>query len=74
MKLLIKLPPVFQLSPDLDCDTAVVLGMGNVALDVARILLTPVDILKVSNIPISFTPLTGMEKTLNEVTICRCWQ
>ena len=28
-------------------DTAVVFGQGNVALDVARILLTPIDILKV---------------------------
>lgn len=38
-----------QLSPDLSCDTAVVLGQGNVALDVARILLAPIDILKVSS-------------------------
>ena len=32
-----------QLQPNLDCDTAVVLGQGNVAIDVARMLLTPVD-------------------------------
>ena len=37
----------FQLVPDLDTDVAVVLGQGNVALDVARVLLTPIDILKV---------------------------
>jgi NADPH-dependent glutamate synthase beta subunit-like oxidoreductase len=30
-------------------DTAVVVGIGNVALDVARILLTPVDALSVSS-------------------------
>jgi len=38
---------LFQLQPDLDTDTAVILGQGNVAIDVARILLTPVDDLKV---------------------------
>lgn len=37
----------FQLRPDLSCETAVILGQGNVALDVARILLSPIDILKV---------------------------
>lgn len=36
-----------QLCPDLNCETAVILGQGNVALDVARILLSPVDMLKV---------------------------
>jgi len=36
-----------QLQPDLDTDTAIILGQGNVAVDVARILLTPVDQLKV---------------------------
>lgn len=40
---------LLQLDPDLSCDTAVVLGQGNVALDVARILLSPLDILKVSD-------------------------
>ena len=36
-----------KLNPDLSGDVAVVLGQGNVALDVARMLLTPVDLLKV---------------------------
>ena len=36
-----------QLKPNLDTDVAVVIGQGNVAIDVARILLTPIDILKV---------------------------
>ncbi|XP_069337780.1 NADPH:adrenodoxin oxidoreductase, mitochondrial isoform X6 [Eulemur rufifrons] len=35
------LPENQELAPDLSCDTAVILGQGNVALDVARILLTP---------------------------------
>ena len=37
-----------QLRVDLTrTDTAVVLGQGNVALDVARVLLTPIDLLMV---------------------------
>ncbi|XP_041672533.1 NADPH:adrenodoxin oxidoreductase, mitochondrial [Cheilinus undulatus] len=44
------LPSCRELSPDLSCETAVVLGQGNVALDVARILLCPVDILKKTDI------------------------
>ncbi|XP_037547531.1 NADPH:adrenodoxin oxidoreductase, mitochondrial [Nematolebias whitei] len=43
-------PNCQKLSPDLSCDTAVVLGQGNVALDVARILLCPVDALKKTDI------------------------
>ncbi|MBP9002290.1 MAG: NADP oxidoreductase [Candidatus Hydrogenedentes bacterium] len=35
---------------DLSCETAVVVGMGNVAMDVARMLATPVDILKTTDI------------------------
>lgn len=37
-----------QLKPDLSCETALILGHGNVALDVARILLSPLDFLRVS--------------------------
>lgn len=44
------LPSCGQLSPDLSCETAVILGQGNVALDVARILLAPVDVLKQTDI------------------------
>ncbi|XP_073654280.1 NADPH:adrenodoxin oxidoreductase, mitochondrial isoform X7 [Tursiops truncatus] len=40
------LPENRKLAPDLSCDTAVVLGQGNVALDVARILLTPPEYLE----------------------------
>ncbi|XP_042253250.1 NADPH:adrenodoxin oxidoreductase, mitochondrial isoform X2 [Thunnus maccoyii] len=41
---------VVLLRPDLNCETAVILGQGNVALDVARILLSPIDILKKTDI------------------------
>ncbi|XP_035696059.1 NADPH:adrenodoxin oxidoreductase, mitochondrial-like [Branchiostoma floridae] len=44
------LPQDKHLAPMLDTDTAVVLGQGNVALDVARILLTPLSILKITDI------------------------
>ncbi|XP_041818562.1 NADPH:adrenodoxin oxidoreductase, mitochondrial [Chelmon rostratus] len=44
------LPSCRELSPDLSCETAVILGQGNVALDVARILLSPIDILKKTDI------------------------
>ena len=37
-----------QVLPNLSGETAVILGHGNVAVDVARILLTPVDLLKVN--------------------------
>ncbi|NP_001088306.1 ferredoxin reductase L homeolog precursor [Xenopus laevis] len=44
------LPDNRHLNPDLSCDTAVILGQGNVALDIARILLSPVDILRKTDI------------------------
>ncbi|XP_029620575.1 NADPH:adrenodoxin oxidoreductase, mitochondrial isoform X1 [Salmo trutta] len=44
------LPRNRELRPDLSCETAVILGQGNVALDVARMLLSPVDILKKTDI------------------------
>ncbi|KYO31118.1 NADPH:adrenodoxin oxidoreductase, mitochondrial isoform A [Alligator mississippiensis] len=40
------LPENRDLKPDLSSKTALVLGQGNVALDVARILLTPLDLLQ----------------------------
>ncbi|KAK5175548.1 NADPH-adrenodoxin reductase [Saxophila tyrrhenica] len=41
------LPEYADLNPDLQSgDTAVVIGQGNVALDIARFLLSPVDMLK----------------------------
>uniref|UniRef100_A0A8C6Z1U1 NADPH:adrenodoxin oxidoreductase, mitochondrial n=1 Tax=Nothoprocta perdicaria TaxID=30464 RepID=A0A8C6Z1U1_NOTPE len=43
------LPENQHLKPDLSCETALVLGHGNVALDVARILLSPLDLLRVSH-------------------------
>ncbi|XP_077481867.1 NADPH:adrenodoxin oxidoreductase, mitochondrial [Stigmatopora argus] len=44
------LPSCRDLSPDLSPETAVILGQGNVALDVARILLSPIDMLKKTDI------------------------
>ncbi|XP_071509397.1 NADPH:adrenodoxin oxidoreductase, mitochondrial-like [Diadema antillarum] len=44
------LPEDVELNPMLDTDTAVVIGHGNVALDVARILLTPADVLSKTDI------------------------
>ncbi|KAM9209229.1 NADPH:adrenodoxin oxidoreductase, mitochondrial [Dugong dugon] len=44
------LPENRELMPDLSCDTAVILGQGNVALDVARILLTPPEHLEKTDI------------------------
>ncbi|KAK7135087.1 hypothetical protein R3I93_018252 [Phoxinus phoxinus] len=44
------LPSNKELCPDLSSETAVILGQGNVALDVARILLSPVDMLKETDI------------------------
>ena len=41
------LPEDSGLDIDLDVEEAVVIGQGNVALDVARILLSPIDVLKV---------------------------
>lgn len=43
-------PDFLDLNPRLDGDTAVVIGQGNVALDVARILLTDVDVLRKTDI------------------------
>ncbi|XP_051530865.1 NADPH:adrenodoxin oxidoreductase, mitochondrial isoform X1 [Myxocyprinus asiaticus] len=44
------LPANKELCPDLSSETAVILGQGNVALDVARILLSPLDMLKKTDI------------------------
>ncbi|XP_053155062.1 NADPH:adrenodoxin oxidoreductase, mitochondrial isoform X2 [Hemicordylus capensis] len=44
------LPENRDLKPDLSSETAVVLGHGNVALDVARILLSPLEVLRKTDI------------------------
>ena len=44
------LPEFADLAPTLDNDHAVIIGNGNVALDVARILLTDVDALRKTDI------------------------
>nr|XP_045594111.1 NADPH:adrenodoxin oxidoreductase, mitochondrial-like [Procambarus clarkii] len=45
------LPEDADLKVDLDVESVAVIGQGNVAVDVARVLLTPVDILKNTDIP-----------------------
>ncbi|XP_029456455.1 NADPH:adrenodoxin oxidoreductase, mitochondrial isoform X3 [Rhinatrema bivittatum] len=47
------LPENQNLEPDLSSETAVILGQGNVALDVARILLAPLDLLRKTDITAS---------------------
>nr|CAH0102358.1 unnamed protein product [Daphnia galeata] len=44
------LPEESNLKFNLDVETAVIIGQGNVALDIARILLTPIDLLKKTDI------------------------
>ncbi|BES96730.1 NADHypothetical protein adrenodoxin oxidoreductase [Nesidiocoris tenuis] len=44
------LPEDRDLQVDLDCESVVILGQGNVAVDVARILLSPIDMLKGTDI------------------------
>ncbi|KFP30236.1 hypothetical protein N325_05592, partial [Colius striatus] len=44
------LPESQDLKPDLSCETALVLGHGNVALDIARILLSPLQLLRKTDI------------------------
>ncbi|XP_032900395.1 NADPH:adrenodoxin oxidoreductase, mitochondrial isoform X2 [Amblyraja radiata] len=44
------LPENRDLNPELSSETAVIVGHGNVALDVARILLSPIDMLKKTDI------------------------
>ncbi|KAM4692377.1 NADPH:adrenodoxin oxidoreductase, mitochondrial [Rhinophrynus dorsalis] len=44
------LPDNRFLNPDLSSDTAVILGQGNVALDIARMLLSPIELLKKTDV------------------------
>lgn len=44
------LPSCRELNPDLSCETAVIVGQGNVALDIARVLLSDIDMLKKTDI------------------------
>ena len=61
---------IFQLQVDLNTDTAVVLGQGNVSLDLARMLLTPIDILAVSSDP--FTQSIGLIENSNNSLVKSC--
>ncbi|KAL9088692.1 MAG: hypothetical protein Q9159_002943 [Coniocarpon cinnabarinum] len=62
------LPEFAGLAPDLDAEHAVVIGNGNVALDIARILLTDVDALRKTDI--SDSALDTLSKSrVKKVTI-----
>ncbi|KAG8446329.1 hypothetical protein GDO86_013965 [Hymenochirus boettgeri] len=61
------LPVNRHLNPDLSSDTAVILGQGNVALDIARILLSPIELLKKTDITQSAVD------TLSRSHIRRVW-
>ena len=62
------LPRDANLPVNLDVEEVVVLGQGNVALDVARIILTPVDILKVRYCVSPYISFTEKAIKLNEGT------
>ncbi|KAM5135166.1 NADPH:adrenodoxin oxidoreductase, mitochondrial [Mantella aurantiaca] len=55
------LPDNRHLSPDFSTEAAVILGHGNVALDIARILLSPLDLLKKTDI--TQPALTGLSNS-----------
>ena len=56
------LPQYRDLEPDLTCtDTAIIIGQGNVALDVGRILLT--DIMELSKTDITEYALEALRKS-----------
>ncbi|MGH0147208.1 UNVERIFIED_CONTAM: hypothetical protein FKN15_052790 [Acipenser sinensis] len=58
-----------DLKPDLSAETAVILGQGNVALDVARILLSPLELLKVGQSSFTgvVTSVTWVRQELREM-------
>ncbi|CAH8642205.1 unnamed protein product [Heterobilharzia americana] len=58
-------------SPDLSCETVAIVGMGNVAVDVARILLSPIDRLKSTDIPEPVIDCLSTSKVRNVVLIGR---
>lgn len=59
------LPEYSSLSPDLSASTVVVIGQGNVALDVARILLSPLEALKKTDITAHAVETLAQSKVKN---------
>ncbi|VDP42314.1 unnamed protein product [Schistosoma mattheei] len=64
-------PSNVNFSPDLSCETVAVIGMGNVAVDVARILLSPVDRLRSTDIPEPVIDCLSKSKVKNVILIGR---
>uniref|UniRef100_A0A095C5W2 NADPH:adrenodoxin oxidoreductase, mitochondrial n=1 Tax=Schistosoma haematobium TaxID=6185 RepID=A0A095C5W2_SCHHA len=60
-----------EFSPDLSCETVAIIGMGNVAVDVARILLSPVDRLRSTDIPEPVIDCLSKSKVKNVILIGR---
>ncbi|KAF2980481.1 hypothetical protein EK904_006055 [Melospiza melodia maxima] len=55
---------ILKLKPDLSCETALILGHGNVALDIARILLSPLQLLRLPpDLPSSHSAVSVLQKT-----------
>jgi ferredoxin--NADP+ reductase len=62
-------PDFVDIEVDLSCDTAVVIGAGNVAIDVARMLVT--DTIKLESTDIANHALTKLKQSnINTVIIC----
>ncbi|CAH8638020.1 unnamed protein product [Schistosoma bovis] len=64
-------PSNVNFSPDLSCETVAIIGMGNVAVDVARILLSPVDRLRSTDIPEPVIDCLSKSKVKNVILIGR---
>ncbi|VDL99679.1 unnamed protein product [Schistocephalus solidus] len=64
-------PPSSMSAPDLDCETVAVVGMGNVALDVARILLSPIERLGATDIPESVLAVLSTSRVRRVVVVGR---
>ena len=66
------LPEFADLNPDLQSgDTAVIIGQGNVALDVARFLLSPIDHLK--NTDVAEHALEALRKSRCQNVLVHCY-
>ncbi|KAK7079422.1 hypothetical protein SK128_025095, partial [Halocaridina rubra] len=65
------LPDDVDLNVNLDVESVAVIGQGNVAVDVARILLTPLHILKKTDIPENVLDLLSKSRVKRIVLIGR---
>jgi adrenodoxin-NADP+ reductase len=63
--------PSSQKTPDLNTDTAVIVGQGNVALDIARLLLSSVDVLRKTDITLEALEAISTSKIKRVVLVGR---